>query len=370
MKNKAFTYLLITLLLICASLIVSCDIGINTDEGTPSSIPQYNEDVQIVPPESIETENFVVDKDKTYYTSAGISLWMEVNGEYLKMDYFTLDGNKRIYDNLYFYKDDYFYMVTGDAKYLYASLSGSESSEYAEVEKQDGEDVQINIKKQGIYKLIFDADTLKFDIEYKADIETPVYYPMKSCSVYSVTAEKWTEMSVNPLNEDEFCIKDFALEKDKSISFFSNIHTSNYKVTLEESCNNKHASARKTEVKINIGGTYNIYVNKKTYVVRLELQNPDTASYSCMYYDGNDIAPVDLYEQGTPYIFHKRIEVTDTYEAMPKFYTSAYREYALDVAEASVVSKTGKSYYFRKTGTYDLIINLKTFEITIEQLPE
>lgn len=151
MKNKAFTYLLITLLIICASLIVSCDIGINTDEGTPSSIPQYNEDVQIVPPESIETENFVVDKDKTYYTSAGISLWMEVNGEYLKMDYFTLDGNKRIYDNLYFYKDDYFYMVTDDAKYLYASLSGSESSEYAEVEKQDGEDVQINIKKQGIY---------------------------------------------------------------------------------------------------------------------------------------------------------------------------------------------------------------------------
>ncbi len=73
---------------------------------------------------------------------------MEVNGEFLIMDYFSLDGTKRIYDNLFFYVEDYFYIVTDDYKELYASLSDSVSAEYAEEETKQGEAVQINIKKQ------------------------------------------------------------------------------------------------------------------------------------------------------------------------------------------------------------------------------
>ena len=65
-------------------------------------------------------------------------------------------------------------------------------------------------------------------------------------------------MSVNPNNADEFMIRNFNVEANKLISFYSNTHVSNYKVTLDESANNKLASARKTFVTTNVGGTYDI----------------------------------------------------------------------------------------------------------------
>ena len=369
MKAKIFSCILTIFMLVCTISLVSCDLGAETDTDMTTALPKYNEDIQIVLPESIMVEHFTKEEDETYYTSPGFSLWMEVNGVFLEMDYFTLEGNKRIYDNLYFYKDDYFYMVTEDAKYLYAGLGDSTSSEYAEVEKQDGEDVQVNVKKSGIYKLIFDVDTLKFDMEYKAEIDTPVYYTMKNCSIYSIATE-WIEMGVNPENEDEFYIENFSVDSGKIISFFNNLHISNYKVTLDDSCNEKYGSARKASITMNIGGTYNIYINKKTYVVRLELQNPDTASYSCVYYDGKDFIPLEPYEQSTPYIFRKRIEVEDKYQSVPDFHTKNYQTYTLDKGETDLLMGSNGNYYFKQVGTYDLIINLKTFEITAELLPE
>ena len=137
--------------------------------------PNYNADVQVVAPQNITAEHFVAEEGTTYYTSPGFSLWMEVNGAFLKMDYFSLEGNKRVYDNLYFYVGDYFYIVDDDYENLYASLGDSSDVEFAEEEKEQGYDIQINVKKEGIYKLIFDVDTLKFDMEYKAAIETPRY---------------------------------------------------------------------------------------------------------------------------------------------------------------------------------------------------
>ena len=32
----------------------------------------------------------------------------------LNVNYFSLDGSKRVYDNLYLYEDDYFYMLSDD----------------------------------------------------------------------------------------------------------------------------------------------------------------------------------------------------------------------------------------------------------------
>lgn len=145
MKKTFLCFIATLLILISGISLVGCDMG----TGTPA-IPDYNADIQVVAPEDIDAEHFAVEEDTTYYTSPGFSLWMEVNGEFLKMDYFSLDGDKRVYDNLYFYVDDYFYMVTDDNKDLYASLGDSTDSEYAEEEKQSGEDIQINVKKSGI----------------------------------------------------------------------------------------------------------------------------------------------------------------------------------------------------------------------------
>lgn len=328
----------------------------------------YNADVQAVAPENITLEHFVAEENTTYYTSEGLSLWMEVNGEFLEVNYFSLDGSKRVYDNLYLYKDDYFFMLTGNNTDMYATLSDSSDSEYAEEEFAEGEEYAINIIKAGIYTVVFDTETLKFDLVYKSEITTPVYYTIKNCSIYTV-ATSWVEMSVNPNNADEFMIRNFNVEANKLISFYSNTHVSNYKVTLDESANNKLASARKTFVMTNVGGTYNIYINRKTYVVRLELTNPDTATYSCVYYDGVDWSTLQPADEDVPYIFHYQFVADVDITALPKFHTESYKTYDLTAVDPeNVLTSSGK--YFKKAGTYNVIINLKTFEITVQKLPE
>lgn len=366
MKRKFLCFILALSVIVSGFYLLGCDIP----TGAPPT-PDYNADIQVVTPENIDTEHFTPADGTTYYTSPGFSLVIEINGEFMTMDYFSIDGDKRVYDNLYLYEDDYFFMLTSDYKDLYASLGDSADLEYAEEEKQDGQDIQINVKKAGIYKLTFDVKTLKFDMEYKSEIVTPVYYTIKNCSIYSV-ATSWVEMSVNPDNEDEFVIRGFAVEAGKSVSFFSNIHTSNYKVTLDESSDNKLASARKTDVSVNVGGVYDIYINRKTYEVRLELINPDTASYSCVYYDGTDFITLEPCDGEIPYIFSREITVTTKYTTdLPDFHTAHYRTYDLTVVDtANLLMGSKDNYYFKQPGTYELTVNLRTFEISVVLLPE
>ena len=224
--------------------------------------------------------------------------------------------------------------------------------------------------RSGIYKLVFDVDTLKFDLEYKGEIETPLYYTIPNCSIYSA-ATNWVEMSENPANADEFVIRDFRVDAGKSVSFFNHIHTSHYKVTLDAATDGRYASARKTDVTMHVGGSYNVYINKKTYVVRFELNDVSSASYSCLYYDGSNFLTLQPYEADVPYIFRQRIVVDEKYTALPDFHTASYRTYRLTVVDTeNVFSAVGKSHYFKETGTYDIIINLRSFEVTAVRLPE
>ena len=55
----------------------------------------------------------------------------------------------------------------------------------------------------------------------------------------------------------------------------------------------------------------------------------------------------------------------------PKFHTEKSQTYDLTVVDtANLLTYSGKYYYFKNIGTYDMIINLKTFEISVEKLPE
>lgn len=366
MKRRWTCILSVLLMAMSLGALVGCDFGMSEP-----TVKDYNADIQVVPPESITAEHFVVEEDITYYTSPGFSLWMEVNGAFLKREYFSLDGNKRVYDNLYFYVDDYFYIVTDDYKDLYASLSDASDTEYAEEEKQSGYDIQINVKKEGIYKLTFDVDTLKFDMEYKAEIETPVYYTISRCHIYTVDTN-WVEMSVNPDNEEEFVIRNFNIGVTEHLSFYDHTHTSLYKVSLEESCNGKYGSYQYPTVSVNVGGVYDVYIHAKTYVVRLELVQPDTATYSCVYYDGEEFIVLEPYDEAVPYVFRQRIKVDTKYTtSLPKFHTENYITYSLAVVESDLLSKSSKNYYyFKQPGTYDVIVNLRTFTISVEVVPE
>lgn len=353
-------------MLVTGSLLIGCGALVG---GDPSEIPDYNADIQEVVPDSITTEHFVKEEGTTYYTSPGMSLWLSVNGEFFKMDYFSVEDGNRVYDNLYLYKYDYFAMATSDNYGWYAGLGDSEDFEYAEEDKAEGEEVWVEIKKDGIYKLVFDVDTLKFDLEYKSEIETPVYYTIKNCSIYSV-ATSWVEMSVNPSNADEFYVSYFAIGEGKGISFFNFIHTSNYNVTLSDDCNETYASAVRTNVVVNVGGNYNVYINRKTYVVRLELLNPETASYGCIYYDGTDFVEMEPQDVSVPYVFRRRITVDSKYQSLPEFHSKKYNTYKLRVVDSDLLMIGEKYTYIKQVGTYDLIVNLKTFEISVELLTE
>ena len=366
MKNKFLRFMVgLFVAISSATLLFGCN--------APSdpAKPNYNADVQVVAPQNITAEHFVAEEGTTYYTSPGFSLWMEVNGAFLKMDYFSLEGNKRVYDNLYFYVGDYFYIVDDDYEDLYASLGDSSDVEFAEEEKEQGYDIQINVKKEGIYKLIFDVDTLKFDMEYKAAIETPRYYSIKNCQLYTPTTQ-WVSMDVNPANADEFVLHNFSIPVNESLSFQNPSHTSLYKVTLDEPCDGRYGSYAHPILTVNVGGNYNVYVNAKTYVVRLELLNPETATYSLVHYNGTDFITLEPYDTSVPYVFHHRIVVDTNYTtSLPNFYTEKYRTYRLTVMDtADLLISGSKNHYFKNVGTYDLIINLKTFEITAELLPE
>lgn len=365
MKNKIFNFVLSALIGLSGIFLVGCDLGNNPKKN-------YNEDIQAVLSQELTSELFVVEEDVTYYTSDALSLMMEVNGAFLAMDYFYLDGNKRVYDNMYFYEDDYFYMITDDYSDIFASLCDSNDTQYAEEEKEQGYDIQINVKKEGIYKLIFDVDTLKFDIEYKAEIDEPQYYRIKNCQIYSTVTTQWVDMAVNPNNADEFVINNFSIGVNESIAFFDRTHTSIYKITLDENCNEKYGSYRYPNVLVNVGGLYNVYINAKTYVVRLELINPNEATYTCVHYDGTNFITLEPNEVSVPYVFCKRIEVTTNYTSLPSFYTTKYATYDLAVVDNAnvLMNSSSGNYYFKQIGTYELTINLKTFEISVELLPE
>ena len=87
-------------------------------------------------------------------------------------------------------------------------------------------------------------------------------------------------------------------------------------------------------------------------------------------YNGNDFINLSLDDQNIPYIFTLQYEVDTAYTSVPKFYNTHYTQYKLSLATSPNIVGSGESYYFKTAGTYKLTINLITFEITAELLPE
>ena len=278
----------LAIVLICGAslLLVGC-LGGKTDDGIVG--PKIDNSTDLQTP--TEEESAELDDTKTYYNSKYLNLVTEINGSYRIDRPFTLDENdesKRIYDNLYLYEDDLFYMTTSDNKYMWCTLSDAKDKAYVVTAYDDGEAYQIDVLKSGIYCLIFDTKSKSFDVEYKSEITTPVYETITGCEIYDV-AQKWTPMTKSG---DEFSIENYYVEQGKAVSFFNLVHTSHYKTTLEADVAGKYVCKTGTkavsEVWFMIGGTYNIYLNAKTYVVRVELVSADENGYAAkIFYDAN-----------------------------------------------------------------------------------
>lgn len=381
--KKFLAFLFSTFLVLTLSFsLVGCDLfgDGNGDGNEEGGIPQIENSVDIsefTPAPDDDTEYI---DGETYYTSSSIDLVTEINGNYTVDRPFTLDKeneNKRIFHNIYFYVGDFFQVIyykdITQLGTIFAALSDETDTQYAKVTySQAGKPLQIDIVAQGIYNLILDTQTFEIDMIKVGDITTPVYETIKYCELYVHTssATSYTKMTLDTTTNEYYIEKD--LPVNCSLGFFNESHTGRYKMTVDSNLDRKYThwnSSNPVSVQVHVGGTYKIYFNSKTYVLRLELQNPNTANYFCQvgFNENNILSPVS---QLTPYLFEYTWTAegtrTDPYVEIPSFYPELGFSYTLTVNDVNgyVFADT----YVTESGTYKLTINLLEFTLSVEKI--
>lgn len=325
-----------------------------------------------------DMEEYQEEDNKTYYKSKYVSFVREVKGYFQTNVPFTIseDENIRIYDDLYFYEGDLFYLCSSDYKYIWASLT-NENISYASVLREQGEDIRVDIKKDGIYKVTLDMKTMLMELNYKSEITTPYYYPFETIciGVLKNGSIADTNLIPNPSNEDEFYITDYEAEAGKLYSFYSSFtFTSTYKLTISDSAKEYLDSSMYSNAYLfKVSGKYNIYVNKKTYEIRVEL-NPASATYYCLVYEGGFVE-LECINSDTPYIFEYQYEATADYggyglvsDDLPKFYSKNYKEYTFNVLESDLLGDNNGKYYFKKKGLYKVTVDVLNLTLQVEKI--
>lgn len=345
MKKKLFLCLMSIGL-----LLTGCDLFINAES------------------KNFDNKNIVeVEGKDGYYTDPDLSFCAEIRGSYKSDRPFTLDSsneNLRIWDNMYLYEYDYFQMIVNNSPTIFYSVENNDL-EFVTVEDRLAEAI-IKEGKSGIYKITFDLSTKIFDLEFKSEITNPVYEKMDGCDIYSLS-QKFKEMIINPNNPDEYMIKNFVIETGELISFYNhgNVHLSNYKVFLDEQYMNKYASALETgdkHILFAIGGTYDIYVNPISYLVRIELVDKLNADYTLIYYNADGTCTtIEKSNSDLPYIFTYQV-TAEKDDRLPIYASSCYMMYELEVIESEYINSLRK---IKVAGVYDVEINLDTFTISV-----
>ena len=372
MKNKIVSSLFIALTSLALS---ACNF---TPSGNSNGVfvPNINNSVDL---KEYTEEDYKTDEG-TYYMSDYISFIMEVKGYYQTHVPFTIDKdneNLRIYDNMYFYEGDYFQLMSSDYRYIWATLK-NEDNEYLSPLREQGEDIQVDVKKSGVYKIILDIKTMIMDFEYKSAIETPYYYPFKSCEIGTLVDGHmvYSTMDVNPSNSDEFVINNYQANSGSLYTFSEKFtHISMYKLTIAEN-SKRYLSPTMFEenVTFNISGEFNVYVNNKTYEIRVEVSDPSKLVYDCLTYSGGEFITLTPKDPAVPYVFEYEYEATSDVggyglvsDDVPDFYTKSYKKYELTVEESNLLGQSNGEYYFKKKGHYLLTIDLLNLTLKVEQ---
>ena len=353
-----------------------CLSGCSLMGGNQTSASKYNnENIAKAEPASIPSD-IQTTENVDYYTANDLELSVEVNGLFKLIKYFSLDPNNndlRIYDNMYFYEYDFFQMMppssSSDAS-IYASLSDKNDEQYVEEHRNSaGGDLQIDIKVSGIYKLIFDLKSLKFDIEYKGEITTPKYYTIETCTFQVKTGDQTTEHPMR-LDGDVFKVSNVSIGVGSAFLFTAINYVSDYKFTLAEGVENKYAcffmakQYKNTYAKALIGGTYNVSINAKTYVASLELVTDiESATYFLKQYN-DPLAASSLH----PYIFKVEFQAERDVYPIPSYYNAASKEVILTPIDDGLFIVSGDMIFLRKAGSYMLEINVLDLTVDAEML--
>lgn len=381
--KRLFTLIALMICLLLPPAFAGCDVfGGGSNDGP---IVNNATDLVVVTEGSTDDSGNVV--VPTQYKSKKLNLVTEINGSYKLGRPFVLDPqdeNKRIYDDIYLYVDDYFYMDKANTSIIYCGLSDENDLQYVEIEKEHGYDIHINVKEEGIYTIIFDITKGEFDLIRKGDITTPVYETIESCDLYTLKS-KFVQMTQNPNNAEEL-YANITIDRDALLSFFShNIHTSNYKIKIDPTQLNKYADQTlKTSIEVRVGGNYDVFININSYYIRFELKNKTTADYYCQYAKYNKETKTTEWIQLTaedsnkPYLLTTNYAVADIYTTTESFYNHGLGKYNLELLNKESFRHTTSErngisyeyYWFKTAGNYKVTVDLDAFTVKYELIPE
>ncbi|MBQ2494315.1 MAG: hypothetical protein II520_03665, partial [Bacilli bacterium] len=232
-----------------------------------------------------------------------------------------------------------------------------------------------NIKTDGIYTVKWDMDSKRFDVIYKSEIDTPHFYEIKKCQILS--NGKYTQMEENPANPDELQVKNIELNHAKGITFYQT--PNRFRVTIDPASKGVVSiigAERDDYISVNIDGAANLYLNRKTYVVRAELVDPDQTTF--MFTTLNDAKDALIVQDPAhPYLFTYDLVVENTYTAIDdlSFYDFHVNKYefslisGVEYLREYTSSSTGKTYlYYNEAGTYRLSYDVLHLTMGIERL--
>lgn len=230
-----------------------------------------------------------------------------------------------------------------------------------------GGDLQIDVKKGGIYKLTFDLKTLKFDVEYKSEIQSPKYYTIETCTLQVKSGDNTIDHPMR-WEGDGFVVDNVDIAIGSTFLFTAVNYVSDYKFTLAEGVEDKYAcfflkqeQYKNTYAKALIGGTYRVSINAKTYVASLELSTSiESATYYLKQYN-DPLTPSAEH----PYVFEVEFEANRDVYPLPSFYNIASKKVAFSpVGEEQFVVTDDGSLFLRKAGNYQLLLNV--LDMTVE----
>ena len=312
-----------------------------------------------VDPASIPSE-VVVESGEEYYEATDYSLWFECSGYYRSCPYYYVEEGKpntRVYDNLYFYEKDYFFVLSKSMKEWYARLSEGHDTTYVEEELTEGLDYHINIKTDGIYTVKWDMDSKRFDVIYKSEIDTPHFYEIKKCRILS--NGKYTQMERNPDNQDELCVKGLNVLHAKGITFYETPNA--FRVTVDPASTQflfTFDNKRDDYLSVNVDGPVDIFLNTKTYVARIALPNPDQNTFGFTTLDEEKDQNIAV-DPTHPYLFTYDCTIDAAGRMLENisFYDFHVREYEFAVASNPEIFDESEYqgstfHYFKEAGDY------------------
>ena len=338
-----------------------------------------NSGLSSLPPEQIPSYVDPIE-GKTYYNNDAVTLSLECSGYFTNYTYFYVDEtdeNVRVYDNLYFYEKDYFYFVSKDVKNLWASIEGEYDTEAVEEEKENGYDIQINVKKAGIYTLKFNLETKKVKVIYKSEITEPKYFPVEKADIYSGLDKKYVSMTRSASNPDELEYKNLQIDASKGCAIVNSpLHGVAFRLGLEQSCNGKVITYIGNTLRDKsfygcIDGKINVYFNTKTYEMRAEFADKENSTFyvSALNMPG---VPEPEVSKDHPYIFTTTFTPASQYDLeVPHFYGKHvnllefnYSEDTIELYEYEYKGEMRSYYRFKELATYNITIDMSTLELT------